>query len=249
MNLDELLGDCRREVQACAGPAPARETAARDPLALSRWRLYAALEESLRLHADSQAAVEVSHYLVVPFLPRQHVARAALACWRRGKLPTRAARAPADRRTAARCASTSAASTRCAPSSRPRGWRPSCSTASRSCALLWARFNPTKADRGRAPGAGRRAARRARRAGRARRRRSRPALRLKEAIAAVEPRLRARLAPARRRRPRRRADDRGRDDRGAHADGLAARGDADPPAVHACACSCTRSSAAASASG
>ena len=132
VNLDELVGECRREVEACAGPPPSRDRGARDPLALSRWRLHAALEESLRLHADSQAAVEVNHYVVVPFLPRQHVARAALAYWRRGKLPTRAAGAHADARIAARCASTSAGSTRCAPSSRPRGWRPSCSTASRS---------------------------------------------------------------------------------------------------------------------
>ncbi|MGH2859589.1 MAG: hypothetical protein ACRDMJ_19110, partial [Solirubrobacteraceae bacterium] len=88
VNLAELVDDCRREVEACAGPPPSRDHGPRDPLALSRWRLHAALEESLRLHADSHAAVEVNHYLVVPFLPRQHVARAALAYWRRGKLPT-----------------------------------------------------------------------------------------------------------------------------------------------------------------
>ena len=64
---------------------------ARDPLSLSRWRLYAALEESLRLHADSQAAVEVNHYVVVPFLPRQHVARAALAYCAARKAADRAA--------------------------------------------------------------------------------------------------------------------------------------------------------------
>jgi len=87
VNLSELVGGCRREVEACAGPPPSRDHGARDGLALSRWRLHAALEESLRLHADSQAAVEINHYLVVPFLPRQHVARAAFAYWRRGKLP------------------------------------------------------------------------------------------------------------------------------------------------------------------
>ena len=53
MNLAELLGECRREVQVCAGPPPSAETGSRDPLSLSRWRLHAALEESLRLHADS----------------------------------------------------------------------------------------------------------------------------------------------------------------------------------------------------
>ena len=78
VNLAELLADCRREVEACAGPPSIRAEAA-EPLSLSRWRLYASLEESLRLNADDYAAVEVSHYVVVPFLPRQHVARAALA--------------------------------------------------------------------------------------------------------------------------------------------------------------------------
>ena len=97
VNLDELVGECRREVEACAGPPPSRDRGARDPLALSRWRLHAALEESLRLHADSQAAVEVTHYVVVPFLARQHAARAAFASWRRGKAPARAAAAHPER--------------------------------------------------------------------------------------------------------------------------------------------------------
>jgi hypothetical protein len=76
VNLEELLGDRRREIEACAGLPPSRESAACDPLSSSRWRLYAALEESLRLHADSQAAGEVSHYVVVPFYPastRRHL--------------------------------------------------------------------------------------------------------------------------------------------------------------------------------
>src|SRR5947209_5690911 len=32
VNLEELLGGCRREVEACAGPPPARERATGDPL-------------------------------------------------------------------------------------------------------------------------------------------------------------------------------------------------------------------------
>jgi len=52
VNLAELVGECRREVEASAGPPPSREGGVRDPLSLSRWRLHAALEESLRLHAD-----------------------------------------------------------------------------------------------------------------------------------------------------------------------------------------------------
>jgi hypothetical protein len=46
------------------------------------------MEESLRLHADDQAATEVSAHVVVPFLPRQSVARAALAWAQRRRLPT-----------------------------------------------------------------------------------------------------------------------------------------------------------------
>ena len=86
VNLTQLLADCRREVQASAGRVPDRADV--DPTALAQWRLYAAMEESLRLHADRQAAVQVSCYVVVPFLPRQTVARAALAWARRRRLPT-----------------------------------------------------------------------------------------------------------------------------------------------------------------
>ena len=87
VNLAELLADCRREVQASAGPVPAASGLV-DRLALARWRLYAGMEESLRLHADAQAAVQVSCYVVVPLVPRQSVARAALAWARRSRLPT-----------------------------------------------------------------------------------------------------------------------------------------------------------------
>ena len=150
VNLDELLSECRREVEACAGPAPSRETPSRDPLALSRWRLHAALEESLRLHADSQAAVEVNHYLVIPLLPRQHVARAALAYWRRGKLPT----APLER--------TLTAHRRAVREHLGRidalraeleadGMPTELLDGEQVAHLLWASFNTTKADRGRRP--------------------------------------------------------------------------------------------------
>src|SRR5262249_8426733 len=57
VTLDDVLLDSRREVAAWAGEPPAKGKPAQDPLSLSRWRLYAAMEESLRLHADHQAAV------------------------------------------------------------------------------------------------------------------------------------------------------------------------------------------------
>jgi TraG P-loop domain len=147
VNLAELVDESRREVEACAGPAPTREGSSRDGLALSRWRLHAALEESLRLHADSQAAVEVNHYLVVPFLPRQHVARAALAYWRRGKLPTaplartltahrRAVREHLGRVDALRS------------ELEAEGMATELLDGEQVVALLWACFNPTRSDRG-----------------------------------------------------------------------------------------------------
>ncbi len=97
--------------------------------------------------------------------------------------------------------------------------------------LLWACFNPTKADRGRRPT----------QIGELlgeldapveREEAIQAGARLKEAIARIEPRLRPRLAarPTSTAMP---ADDRGRDDRGAHDDGVASLGDADSPAVRA----------------
>ena len=67
VNLGELLAGAREQVQASAGPPPDRERGARDEVALSQWRLYAALEQSLRAHADRQAAMQVDHYVIVPF--------------------------------------------------------------------------------------------------------------------------------------------------------------------------------------
>ncbi len=150
VNLAELLAECRREVQACAGPPPTREIGARDALALSRWRLHAALEESLRLHADSQAAVEVNHYLVVPFLPRQHVARAALAYWRRGKLPT----APLERTLTAHRRAVREHLGRVdalRAELEAEGMATELLDGEHVVHLLWACFNPSRADRGRRP--------------------------------------------------------------------------------------------------
>ncbi|MGN6167991.1 MAG: hypothetical protein ACTHQQ_07435, partial [Solirubrobacteraceae bacterium] len=150
VNLDELLGSFRREVEACAGVFPTRETPARDPLALSRWRLYAALEESLRLHADAQAAVEINHYLVVPFLPRQHAARGALSYWRRGKLP----KAPLERTLAAHRRAVREHLGRVdvlRSELEAEGMATELLDGEQVVHLLWACFSPTKADRGRRP--------------------------------------------------------------------------------------------------
>jgi hypothetical protein len=147
VNLSELVGECRQQVEACAGPPPSGDRGAHDQLGLSRWRLHAALEESLRLHADSQAAVEVNHYLVVPFLPRQHIARAALAYWRRGKLPT----APLERTvTAHRRAVREHLGRVDALRSEleAEGMATELLDGEQVVALLWSCFNPTRSDRG-----------------------------------------------------------------------------------------------------
>src|ERR1041384_2751283 len=70
VNLHELLASCRREVEASAGPPPTNDHP--NARGAGRWRLYAALEESLRAHADEQAAVHVSAYVVVPFCRGQN---------------------------------------------------------------------------------------------------------------------------------------------------------------------------------
>ncbi|HXE43795.1 MAG TPA: hypothetical protein VN635_01220 [Conexibacter sp.] len=84
IDLDELLAASRREVEAWAGPPPLVAGDWRDPRARDRWRLYAAMEESIRLHAHAQAAIEFNAYVVVPYVPaRQTDARAILELLRR----------------------------------------------------------------------------------------------------------------------------------------------------------------------
>ncbi len=148
VNLTALLDDCRRQVQITAGPPPTREGSPQGPLALSRWRLHAAFEESLRLHADSQAAVEVNHYVVVPFLPRQQTARAALAYAGRRRLPS----APLERTlTAHRRAVREHLGRVDALRSEleAEGMATELLDGDRVVSLLWSWFNPTRSDWGR----------------------------------------------------------------------------------------------------
>src|SRR3954462_6967422 len=62
IQLDAVLADVRADVEAAAGPMPTRTRPARDDMAVSRWRLYAALEQSLRLHGEAQAAIALAAY-------------------------------------------------------------------------------------------------------------------------------------------------------------------------------------------
>jgi hypothetical protein len=150
IRLDEVLADARREVEACAGPAPTSDRPARDGTALSRWRLEAAMEDSLRRHADDQAAVDFSAYVIVPHVPRQRDARAVLAGLRRGVL----ARAPLERgvsahRRAARDSQAHVDALRAELDA--LGLPVSQLNGEQVFALLWARLNPTKTDAGQAP--------------------------------------------------------------------------------------------------
>ena len=145
VNLAELLADCRREVQASAGPPPGQEQTDLDRLGLARWRLYSGMEESLRLHADAQAAVQVSCYVVVPLVPRQSVARAALAWARRTRLPSGSLERPVSaHRRAVREQLAHVDALRAELEA--EGMATELLDGEQVARLLWARFNPTRAD-------------------------------------------------------------------------------------------------------
>lgn len=90
VKLREVLSRSRSQVELSAGSAPQRGRPARDELALSRWRLYSAMEESLQMHCDDFAAVQFNAYLVIPTFPSHRDARALLKeiSSRRGKMQT-----------------------------------------------------------------------------------------------------------------------------------------------------------------
>ena len=149
----ELLADVPRARCEAARAGARRERPARDAMALSRWRLYAALEESLRLHADEQAAVagRAPTWSSRSCRARRRAGRAGLGCG------------------AAGCARRAAGAQRCSAHRRAvreslahvdalraeleaRGLADArCSTASEVLALLWARVQP---DAGRRAAAG-----------------------------------------------------------------------------------------------
>lgn len=149
VKLNEILAAARREVECTSGPPPASlEDGAADGLALSRWRLYAGMEQSLRLHADDQAAVETAFYVVCPHVPPKRGRRELLADIKPRR--TRLLSGPMTRplRSHRRAARESLAFTESI-----RSELASMSISSRLlngeeyAELLWERFNPTQADR------------------------------------------------------------------------------------------------------
>jgi hypothetical protein len=150
IDLSSVLADARREVSYAAGEPPASlEDEGQDPLATARWRMYAAMEESLRLHADEQAAVQTSFYVVCPWVPPR---RGRWELWRE-LLPRRAGLLSAPLRRGLR-AHRRAARESLAFTEGIRSELDSLSIPSRVIngeelvSLLWSRFNPTTADRG-----------------------------------------------------------------------------------------------------
>jgi len=145
VNLDELLAACRCEVEASAGPAPTGDHRAANDRALAQWRLYAALEESIRAHADAQAAVHVSAYVVVPFWPRQKTTEVALGWARRSRLPHAPLQRPLQaHRRVVREHLAKVDNLRCELEA--AGMPTELVDGEGVLRLLWGRFNPTTAD-------------------------------------------------------------------------------------------------------
>lgn len=150
IDLSSILTDARREVSYAAGEPPASlDSEGQDPLATARWRMYAAMEESLRLHADEQAAVQTSFHVVCPWVPPR---RGGSELWRE-LLPRRAGllSAPTRRQLKAhrRAARESLAFTESIRSELDSLAIPSrIINGEEFVGLLWTRFNPTTADRG-----------------------------------------------------------------------------------------------------
>ena len=149
VNLKDILSAAREQVSYTSGEPPASLDGGEESLALSRWRLYAGMEQSLRLHADEQAAVETSFYVVCPHVPARRGGRELLRELR--PRPHGLLRGPLTRGLKAhrRAARESLAFTETV-----RAELESLSIPSRLvngeqfAALLWTRFNPTQADRG-----------------------------------------------------------------------------------------------------
>lgn len=150
VDLDNILLECRREVAAWAGEPPsAGEQKA--PIDLSRWRLYAAMEESLRQHSDVQAAMHFNAYVVVPYVPSGNGARELLRQLSRGrKLPSSSLER--ELRAHRRAVRESLAHTDAIRSELDALNLPTrLLNGEEVASLLWSRFNPTQADRGRKP--------------------------------------------------------------------------------------------------
>src|SRR5919106_491641 len=148
LRLDALLEHSRREAQRGLVPMEqSGEPELRERASALR-RLHGALERSLELHADEQAAVEIGYYVVVPYVPDQglRVDWRSLLPWRRTRIPSAPlSRALESHRRVVR------ESLRLTDAIRADLEALDLSTRLLSgpevAGLLWRRFNPTSADR------------------------------------------------------------------------------------------------------
>jgi hypothetical protein len=102
------------------------------------------------MHADAHAAVQVRCHVVVPFLPRQNMARAALAWAKRAKLSTTPLERPVEaHRRAVREHLAHVDSLR--GELEAEGMSTELLDGEEVVRMLWERFNPGKADTGRRP--------------------------------------------------------------------------------------------------
>lgn len=68
--VDRVLDASKKEVSRVAGPVPTRgRSATLDPLSRDRWLLYSAMAQSITDRSDSEGAVEMRAYIVLPYVP------------------------------------------------------------------------------------------------------------------------------------------------------------------------------------
>jgi TraG P-loop domain len=148
VRLDALLEHSRREAERGLAPLEQSGGAELRERAAALRRLHSALEQSLQVHADEQAAVEIGYYVVVPYVPDQGlgVDWRSLLPGRRRRLPSAPlSRALESHRRVVR------ESLRLTDSIRADLEALDLSTRLLSgpevADMLWRRFNPTAADR------------------------------------------------------------------------------------------------------
>ncbi len=70
VHADRVLKASRREVERVAGKMPkANEIRNTAPINLDRWRMFDAMAQSISQRSDSEGAVEMRAYLVLPYIP------------------------------------------------------------------------------------------------------------------------------------------------------------------------------------
>lgn len=70
VHVDRVLAASRKEVERVAGPPPKKgDVRSMKPLDRDRWLMYSAMAQSISERSDSEGAVEMRAYVVLPYLP------------------------------------------------------------------------------------------------------------------------------------------------------------------------------------